>query len=40
VLVEKPGYQPLTATPASLGANVDRFLRPADDDYRLLPERI
>ena len=40
VLVEKPGYQPLTATPASLGANVDRFLRPADDDYRLLPERV
>ena len=40
VLVEKPGYQPLTATPASLGANVDRFLRPAADDYRLLPERV
>lgn len=40
VLVEKPGYQPLTATPASLGANVDRFLRPEADDYRLVPERV
>jgi aspartate/methionine/tyrosine aminotransferase len=40
VLVEKPGYQPLTATPASLGANVDRFRRPPEDDYRLSPARV
>ncbi|MFC5366771.1 pyridoxal phosphate-dependent aminotransferase [Salinirubrum litoreum] len=40
VLVEKPGYQPLTATAASLGANVNRFLRPPDDDYRLSPTRV
>jgi aspartate/methionine/tyrosine aminotransferase len=40
VLVEKPCYQPLTATPASLGANVDRFLRPAAEEYRLLPDRV
>ena len=28
VLVEKPGYEPLTATPRGFGARVDRFMRP------------
>jgi aspartate/methionine/tyrosine aminotransferase len=28
VLVEKPGYEPLTATPEGFGARVDRFMRP------------
>ncbi|NHN58936.1 MULTISPECIES: pyridoxal phosphate-dependent aminotransferase [Halorussus] len=40
VLVEKPGYEPLLATPAGLGATVDRFRRPAEDGYRLDPERV
>ncbi|PSQ16935.1 pyridoxal phosphate-dependent aminotransferase [Halobacteriales archaeon QS_8_69_26] len=40
VLVEKPGYEPLLETPRGLGANVDRFLRRAGDDYRLDSDRI
>ena len=40
VLVEKPGYEPLLATPAGLGATVDRFRRPAEDDYRLDSDRV
>ncbi|WP_158056869.1 pyridoxal phosphate-dependent aminotransferase [Halorussus halophilus] len=40
VLVEKPGYEPLTATPAGLGATVDRFRRPTEDDYALDPGRV
>ncbi|NHN40418.1 pyridoxal phosphate-dependent aminotransferase [Halorubellus sp. JP-L1] len=28
VLVEKPGYEPLTGTPRGFGARVDRFMRP------------
>ena len=40
ILVEKPGYQPLVATPEAIGARVDRFLRPPEDDYRLDPERV
>ncbi|WP_435177982.1 pyridoxal phosphate-dependent aminotransferase [Halorussus sp. AFM4] len=40
VLVEKPGYEPLLATPAGLGATVDRFRRPAEDGYRLDPDRV
>lgn len=28
VLVEKPGYEPMTATPRGFGARVDRFMRP------------
>ncbi|WP_410764430.1 pyridoxal phosphate-dependent aminotransferase [Haloferax sp. DFSO60] len=40
VLIEKPGYQPLAATPEALGARVDRFLRPEETDYRLDPQRI
>jgi aspartate/methionine/tyrosine aminotransferase len=40
VLVEKPGYEPLLATPAGLGATVDRFRRPAEDGYPLDPDRV
>ncbi|WP_433630772.1 pyridoxal phosphate-dependent aminotransferase [Halomicrococcus sp. NG-SE-24] len=40
VLVEKPGYEPLTATPQGFGATVDRFRRTPDDDYALDPDRI
>ncbi|WP_135851056.1 pyridoxal phosphate-dependent aminotransferase [Halorussus salinus] len=40
VLVEKPGYEPLLATPEAVGATVDRFLRPPDDEYPLNPERV
>ena len=40
VLVEKPGYEPLTATPRGFGATVDRFRRPPEDDYALDPERV
>lgn len=40
VLVEKPGYEPLTATPRGLGATVDRFRRPEENDYSLDPGRI
>ncbi|WP_458209076.1 pyridoxal phosphate-dependent aminotransferase [Haladaptatus sp. NG-SE-30] len=40
VLVEKPGYEPLVATPEGLGATVDRFRRPVEDDYELDPGRI
>ncbi len=39
-LVEKPGYEPLVATPKGLGATVDRFRRPTEDDYDLDPERV
>ncbi|WP_276281847.1 pyridoxal phosphate-dependent aminotransferase [Halorussus caseinilyticus] len=40
VLVEKPGYEPLLATPDGLGATVDRFRRPAEEGYPLEPERV
>jgi aspartate/methionine/tyrosine aminotransferase len=40
ILVEKPGYQPLVATPEALGARVDRFFRPVEDGYPLIPERV
>lgn len=40
ILVEKPGYQPLVETPGALGARVDRFLRPPEDDYPLDPDRV
>lgn len=40
VLVEKPGYQPLVATPKTLGARPERFLRPPEDDYLLDPNRV
>jgi aspartate/methionine/tyrosine aminotransferase len=39
VLVEKPGYEPLLATPSGLGATVDRFRRPPEDGYRLDADR-
>jgi aspartate/methionine/tyrosine aminotransferase len=39
-LVEKPGYEPLGATPELFGADVDRFLRPADDAHALDPDRV
>lgn len=38
VLVEKPGYEPLVATPRGLGATVDRFRR--DESWALDPDRI
>ncbi|WP_435347455.1 pyridoxal phosphate-dependent aminotransferase [Haloarchaeobius sp. HRN-SO-5] len=40
VLVEKPGYEPLRATPAGFGARVDRFLRTPETEYRLDPSRV
>lgn len=40
VLVEKPGYEPLRATPRGLGATVDRFRRPADAGYPLDADRV
>jgi aspartate/methionine/tyrosine aminotransferase len=40
ILVEKPGYQPLVATPEAIGGHVDRFLRPPEDGHRLDPERV
>ncbi|MFB6174212.1 MAG: pyridoxal phosphate-dependent aminotransferase [Halobacteriales archaeon] len=40
VLVERPGYEPLVATPASIGHAVDRFERPPGEDYRLDPDRV
>lgn len=39
-LVEKPGYQPLVATPGALGARVDRYLRPESEGYALSPRRV
>lgn len=40
VLVEKPGYEPLRATPEGLGGTLDRFRRPEEDDYSLEPDRV
>lgn len=40
VLVEKPGYEPLLATPNGLGATVDRFRRPKSEGYALDPDRV
>jgi aspartate/methionine/tyrosine aminotransferase len=39
-LIEKPGYEPLVATPQGFGATVDRFDRPADESYALDPARV
>ena len=39
-LVERPGYEPLWRTPETLGAEIDRFDRPAEEDYRLSPDRV
>lgn len=40
MLVEAPGYEPLVATPAGLGATVDRFRRPESEGYPLDADRI
>ncbi|MEF8757725.1 MAG: pyridoxal phosphate-dependent aminotransferase [Halobacteriales archaeon] len=40
VLVESPGYEPLWATPAYLGATVDRFRRQPAEDFSLDADRI
>ncbi|WP_137286798.1 pyridoxal phosphate-dependent aminotransferase [Halorussus salinisoli] len=40
VLVEKPGYEPLLATPEGMGATIDRFRRPDEEEYSLDPERV
>ncbi len=40
VLVERPGYDPLTAVPLMLGANVIRFDRRFEDSFRLDPDRV
>lgn len=40
ILVEKPGYEPLRKTPELFGADVDRFLRPGDEDSTLDPQRV
>ena len=40
VLVERPGYDPLMGPPALLGANVVRFDRRFEDNYRLDPDAV
>lgn len=40
ILVEKPGYEPLVATPTAFGGTIHRFRRTADADYRLEPTRV
>jgi hypothetical protein len=40
VLVERPGYDPLTGPPALVGANVVRFDRRFEDGYRLDPDSV
>jgi len=40
VLVERPGYDPLVHTPASVGGEIRRFDRPASSGYPLLPAAI
>jgi len=40
VLVELPGYEPLWRTPGAFGATVDRFRRPKDEGYPLVPDRV
>lgn len=39
-LVERPGYEPLVATPEALGATVDRFNRPVADRYPISPDAV
>ncbi|WP_255196105.1 pyridoxal phosphate-dependent aminotransferase [Halorarius litoreus] len=39
-LVERPGYEPMWATPRALGANVDRFRRTREDVWTLDPDRV
>ena len=40
VVVESPGYEPLTALPEYLGARVGRFERSREDGYRVDPDRV
>lgn len=40
VLVEKPAYEPLRATPRGLGGRVDRFRRPEEDGSPVDPDRV
>ncbi|XVH31568.1 pyridoxal phosphate-dependent aminotransferase [Haloferacaceae archaeon DSL9] len=40
VVVESPGYEPLTATPRALGARIHRFERPIDEGAPLDPDRV
>jgi aspartate/methionine/tyrosine aminotransferase len=40
VAVEKPGYGPLVHTPSGVGGRTQRFLRPVNDGFPLLPDRI
>jgi len=40
VLVETPGYEPLSGTPRGLGATVRTFERPAADGFALDPDRV
>jgi len=40
VLVETPGYEPLTRSAEGLGANVRTFERRAEDGFRVVPERV
>ncbi|HKL28753.1 MAG TPA: pyridoxal phosphate-dependent aminotransferase, partial [Natrialbaceae archaeon] len=39
-LIEKPGYEPLVATPEGFGAAIDRFERPAEEAYALDSSRV
>ena len=40
ILVETPGYEPLTRTAEGIGATVRTFERPENEGFRLLPERV
>jgi aspartate/methionine/tyrosine aminotransferase len=40
VLVEHPGYEPLTRTAEGLGAVVRTYERRADEGFRIVPERV
>lgn len=40
VAVEKPGYGPLVHTPQGLGGRIQRFRRPAEDEFELDPDRV
>jgi len=40
VLVESPGYEPLTRTAQGLGATVRTFERREDEGFRVVPERV
>jgi aspartate/methionine/tyrosine aminotransferase len=40
VAVEKPGYGPLIHTPGGIGGRVQRFFRPEEEEFALLPDRV